>query len=119
VDDGNLQDEAAFGNLPAGEAFIAPLEGSAEGLVVFDGSLAGLGLLKEPVGVRVAGRRAIQADGDAGKWLLETLDAGGTGGRLLAELGSVHIDGLLLEPTIEVDGRQLMPDGALIISGPS
>ena len=154
VDDGNLQDEAAFGNLPAGEAFIAPREGSAEGLVVFDGSLAGLGLLEEPVAVRVAGGRAIQANGDAGKWLLETLDAGGTGGRLLAEFGigtnpaanlsgsiledekvigtahlafgtnesfggtntsRVHIDGLLLEPTIELDARPLMHEGKLIL----
>lgn len=154
VDDGNLQDEAAFGNLPAGEAFIAPREGTAEGLVVFDGSLAGLGLLEEPVAVRVAGGRAIQADGDAGKWLLETLDAGGTSGRLLAEFGigtnpaaklsgsiledekvigtahlafgtnesfggtntsRVHIDGLLLEPTIELDARPLMHEGKLIL----
>jgi aminopeptidase len=146
VDDGNLQDGDAFGNLPAGEAFIAPVEGSAEGLVVFDGSLAGLGLLDAPVRVRIEGGRAVDADGEAGRWLLETLDAGGAGGRLIAELGigtnpaatlsgsiledekvvgtahlafgsnasfggandaAVHIDGMLLAPTLELDGRRL------------
>ena len=35
-DDGNLQAEAAWGNLPAGEAFIAPIETSGEGSIVFD-----------------------------------------------------------------------------------
>jgi leucyl aminopeptidase (aminopeptidase T) len=152
VDDGYLHDRGAFGNLPAGEAFIAPLEESAEGVVVFDGSLANYGLLDTPVRVRVAEGRAVSADGDAGRWLLRTLDAGGDGGRLLAEFGvgtnplaalsgsiledekvvgtahlafgtnlsfggtnssAVHIDGMLLKPTIELDGRRLMEDGEL------
>jgi leucyl aminopeptidase (aminopeptidase T) len=152
VDDGNLQARGAFGNLPAGEAFLAPVEGSAEGVVVFDGSLAGFGLLDRPVRVQIAGGRAVDADGEGGEWLLETLDAGGAGGRVLAELGigtnpaailsgniledekvigtahlafgtnlsfggdnpaGVHIDGMLLEPTIELDGRPLMRSGAL------
>jgi leucyl aminopeptidase (aminopeptidase T) len=153
IDDGNLQGRDAFGNLPAGEAFIAPVEESAEGVVVFDGSLANYGMLDTPVRVQLAGGRAVSADGDAGRWLLRTLDAGGDGGRLLAELGvgtnplavlsgniledekvvgtahvafgtnvsfggtnssAVHIDGVLLKPTIELDGRRLMTDGELL-----
>jgi len=35
------------GNLPTGEAFIAPVEGTANGVFVVDGSFAGLGLLKD------------------------------------------------------------------------
>ena len=93
---------------------------------------------------------AVEADGPVGKWLLDTLDAGGSNGRQLAELGigtnpaatlsgsiledekvigtahlafgsnvsfggvnaaSVHIDGVLLEPTIQVDGRPLTRAG--------
>ena len=150
VDDGDLKAEGAFGNLPAGEAFIAPIERVAEGIVVFDGSLAGVGVLHEPVRVRLADGCAVEADGPVGKWLLDTLDAGGSKGRQLAELGigtnpaatlsgsiledekvigtahlafgsnvsfggvnvaSVHIDGVLLEPTIQVDGRPLSRAG--------
>jgi len=40
-DDGDLSAVGAFGNLPAGEAFIAPLETSGEGTIVFDGALGG------------------------------------------------------------------------------
>jgi leucyl aminopeptidase (aminopeptidase T) len=86
-DDGNLQAAGAFGNLPAGEAYIAPLETSADGTIVFDGSLSGRGLLTEPVHVSVRDGCAVAATGDAGGWLLETLDAGGRTGRLIAELG--------------------------------
>jgi leucyl aminopeptidase (aminopeptidase T) len=157
IDDGDLQDRGAFGNLPAGEAFIAPVEKSAEGVVVFDGSLANYGLLETPVRVRLAEGRAVSADGDAGRWLLSTLDAGGESGRLLAEFGigtnplaalsgsiledekvvgtahlafgtnssfggtnvsAVHIDGMLLKPTIELDGRRLMKNGELTVMPP-
>ena len=122
-------------------------------MVFFDGSLANYGLLDAPVRVRLAEGRAVSADGDAGRWLLRTLDAGGDSGRSLAELGvgtnplavlsgsiledekvvgtahvafgtnvsfggtnasGVHIDGMLLKPTIEVDGRRLMEDGELL-----
>ena len=86
-DDGNLQERGAMGNLPAGEGFISPLETVGDGVIVFDGSLAGFGLLSIPVRVTVACGRAVEADGEAGEWLLRTLDAGGEHGRSLAELG--------------------------------
>ena len=34
------------GNLPTGEAFLAPVEGTSKGVFVVDGSMAGLGLIK-------------------------------------------------------------------------
>ena len=86
-DDGNLRRVGAFGNLPAGEAYIAPLETFGDGTIVFDGSLAGYGRLETPLRVRVQGGRAVQADGEAAEWLFDTLDAGGEHGRSLAELG--------------------------------
>lgn len=38
VDTGILSEKGAYGNLPAGEAYIAPLEGTAEGIVVVENS---------------------------------------------------------------------------------
>jgi leucyl aminopeptidase (aminopeptidase T) len=87
-DDGDLRARGAWGNLPAGEAFIAPLEGDAQGTIVFDGSLAGWGLLNEPLTIELEEGRAVSATGGlAAEWLLETLDAGGDNGRTIAELG--------------------------------
>jgi leucyl aminopeptidase (aminopeptidase T) len=41
ADTGILHEPGEFGNLPAGEAFIAPVEGKAEGKVVIDGPMIG------------------------------------------------------------------------------
>ncbi|CUH97660.1 hypothetical protein P22_3795 [Propionispora sp. 2/2-37] len=42
-----------FSNLPAGEAYIAPLEETAEGIVVIDGAMAGIGVLDKPIKLTV------------------------------------------------------------------
>jgi aminopeptidase len=86
-DDGDLREPGAFGNLPAGEGFIAPLETVGDGTVVFEGSIGGYGRLDGPLRVTLASGRIVDAAGDAAAWLLETLDAGGEHGRSLAELG--------------------------------
>ena len=86
-DDGDLRAQAAWGNLPAGEAFIPPIETQGEGTIVFDGAVAGYGMLRELLRVTLAGGRATEAEGEAAQWLLDTLDAGGKTGRLIAELG--------------------------------
>jgi leucyl aminopeptidase (aminopeptidase T) len=86
-DCGRFWDAGSFGNLPAGESYIAPLEHLGDGVLVFDTSFAGYGRLSSPVSVEVADGRARAADGEAGAWLLATLDAGGPLGRQLAELG--------------------------------
>jgi leucyl aminopeptidase (aminopeptidase T) len=152
-DDGDLSEVGAFGNLPAGEAFIAPVETSGEGTIVFDGALGGFGLLEDPVPVVLSGGRMVDFSGAVGEWLAATLDAGGEHGRSLAELGigtnpsarltgniledekalgtihlafgtsasiggvnrsSVHIDGMVLRPTVELDGRVLLEDGIVV-----
>lgn len=45
-DTGLLVKPGDFGNLPAGEVYVAPVEGSAEGTLVIDGSIASVGLIK-------------------------------------------------------------------------
>ncbi|MGQ9472967.1 MAG: aminopeptidase [Candidatus Caldatribacteriaceae bacterium] len=48
-DDGLYREKGRWGNLPAGEVYIAPVEESVEGIVVIDGSMSPIGLLTEPI----------------------------------------------------------------------
>jgi len=52
-----------WGNLPCGEAFIAPLEGTAWGVYVVDASHAGVGRLAEPIRITVEKGRAVRFEG--------------------------------------------------------
>lgn len=52
-----------WGNLPCGEAFIAPVEGTAEGVYVVDASQAGVGPVETPIRVRVEAGRAVEITG--------------------------------------------------------
>ena len=42
---GLFREKGAWGNLPTGEAYLAPLEGQSNGVIVVDGSMAGVGML--------------------------------------------------------------------------
>ncbi len=84
ADDGDLTSPGAFGNLPCGEAFIAPLRG--EGRIVA-ASLAPLGLSDEPASLTLAGGRLVYAEGGLGPEYLRRLSAHGELGTNLAELG--------------------------------
>lgn len=87
ADDGDLTAPGAFGNLPCGEGFIAPVEGTSEGTLVVDGGIATIGRLAEPVRLTIEGGQLVAANGAAGDRLLELLGAGGEGGTNVAELG--------------------------------
>lgn len=79
-----------FGNLPSGEAYLRPLEGTAEGRVVIDGSMAGVGALldTDPIVWDVsAGRISVVEEGDGAAALGELLASVGPGAYLLAEFG--------------------------------
>jgi aminopeptidase len=86
-DAGELTAPGAFGNLPCGEGFVAPLEGTAEGTLVVDGSIAGVGRLDAPVTLTVRAGHLTEATGTAGALLLELLAAHGPDGTNVAELG--------------------------------
>jgi len=87
VDGGELGSRGAFGNLPCGEGFIAPLEGTGDGTLVVDGSIAGVGLVEEPTALTVRGGHLVDASGEKGAALMELLVAHGEDGTNLAELG--------------------------------
>jgi leucyl aminopeptidase (aminopeptidase T) len=84
ADDGDLSADGAFGNLPCGEGFISPLAG--QGTIVA-ATLATLGLPEERVRLTVENGRLTEAAGDWGARWTALMDAAGTQGRNLAELG--------------------------------
>ncbi len=82
---GSYLNPGESGNLQSGEAYIAPLEGTATGRIVVDGSIAGIGALNSPLVLTVEQGRLTAADGEGGDKLLEMLGTGD--GRLLGEFG--------------------------------
>ena len=154
VDAGALSMRGAFGNIPCGEAFIAPLEGSAEGTLIVDGSIAGVGKVAEPVELTVRAGHLTEATGADGAQLLGLLGDHGSEGTNVAELGigtnesailtgniledekilgtahvafgasaaiggtvqvPVHLDCVLLKPTVEIDGTAIVRAGELVV----
>jgi leucyl aminopeptidase (aminopeptidase T) len=154
ADGGELGTRGAFGNLPCGEGFIAPVEGTAEGKIVIDGSIAGVGLLDTPVSLTVEAGHLTGATGSDGETLMGLLTAHGEDGTNVAELGigtndeailtgniledekilgtahvafgasaaiggtvqvPVHLDCVILEPTVEIDGRTILSGGELLL----
>lgn len=137
--------------LPGGEVSLPPLEGTAEGVVVWERVASDLGAIEDPVRIQVAAGRAVafsggeQADrlrelvahirdadniGEIGIGLnpaarisddiTESKKALGTvhialgdsaneyGGLVECE---VHLDGLVMSPTVEFDGTPVVVDG--------
>jgi leucyl aminopeptidase (aminopeptidase T) len=86
-DAGDLRHEGAFGNLPCGEGFIAPIEGSCEGTLVVDGTIAGVGIPAEPVRMEIRDGRLAEASGAEGQALLDLLRRHGEEATTVAELG--------------------------------
>lgn len=90
------------GNLPTGEAFVAPLEGKSQGVAVIDGSMAGIGILKGSLRIEVRDGYVEGISGpDAGR-LIELLAIHGRLSRNVAEFGigtneRAKITGVILE----------------------
>jgi leucyl aminopeptidase (aminopeptidase T) len=102
-DTGHLETPGAFGNLPAGEGFIAPVEGTAEGVLVVDACMAGIGVLNDPLTLEIhAGRVEEIRGGDEAGRLEEMFDRVGPDARVVCELGvgtneKAIITGVVLE----------------------
>jgi len=84
-DTGIIRTPGSFSNLPAGEAYCAPLENKSEGKVVIDGSFAPLGLLKKPVTLTIKSGRIVKLNGN--NELKKIFERAGEKGRILCELG--------------------------------
>jgi leucyl aminopeptidase (aminopeptidase T) len=154
VDAGELGNRGAFGNLPCGEGFIAPVEGTTDGTLVIDGSIASVGLLETPVELTIREGHLVEATGEDGARLMELLTAHGEDGTNVAELGigtneeailtgniledekilgtchvafgasaaiggtvqvPVHLDCVVLEPTVAIDGETIVSGTDLLI----
>jgi leucyl aminopeptidase (aminopeptidase T) len=137
--------------LPGGEVSLPPLEGTTEGIVVWERVASDLGAIQEPVRIEVRGGRAVSiaggAEADRLRAIVERVrDADNIGeigiglnpaARITDEiteskkaLGTVHIalgdsaneygglvecevhlDGLVMAPTVEFDGTPVVVDG--------
>lgn len=85
-DDGMLTAPGSFGNLPAGEAYLAPLEGESHGVMVIEWGPTRK--LAAPLALTVADGRVVGIEGDEPhRARLEALFAENDACRNLAELG--------------------------------
>jgi leucyl aminopeptidase (aminopeptidase T) len=102
-DTGFYLNSGEYGNLPAGETFFAPIEGSAQGVIVFEGAVAGVGKVKTPIRIVVQNGLAVEITGGLEAQKLNELIAPlGEAGRNIAELGigtndRAQITGVILE----------------------
>jgi leucyl aminopeptidase (aminopeptidase T) len=85
---GLIRTRGQWGNLPSGEAYMRPDEGRSEGVVVVDGSLAGIGKLASPVRITVERGMAVEVSGGAeADRFRAQLEKAGPAARSVAELG--------------------------------
>jgi leucyl aminopeptidase (aminopeptidase T) len=95
-DDGDFSRKGSGGNIPAGESFISPVVGSANGKIVFDGSMTfsgGDSILKTPITVIVE------------KGFVTEISGGEESRRLLKDITQAEKDALAME----ADGK--LPKG--------
>lgn len=100
---GIFREKGQWGNLPTGEAYLAPLEGESQGIVVVDGSMASVGMVREPLRITVKDGYATDIIGGAeATRLIQLLEPHGKDGRNVAEFGigtndKAILTGLILE----------------------
>jgi leucyl aminopeptidase (aminopeptidase T) len=148
---GILTEPGSWGNIPSGEAYIAPVEGSANGVIVVDGSIAGVGLVKTPVTLVVKDGVVVDIrGGEEAEKLRNMLADLGVEARMIGEFGigtnpgarvsgviledekafgtvhfalgsnfdfggtiraPIHIDMVILRPSVYVDGKLIIRNG--------
>lgn len=103
---GVFRDKGLYGNLPTGEAYLAPLEGRSNGVVVVDGSMASVGMVDEPIRITVRDGYATDiAGGESARRLIALLEPHGKDGRTVAEFGIGTNDKAILTGVILEDEK--------------
>lgn len=151
--DGIVKGPGTFAAMPDGETAISPVEETTEGTLVIEHSMDGIGLLDEPIHLKVIKGRVISIEGgQSAQMLRELVDQSDKDANNIAEFaigtnpkarlvgnlaedkkleGSVHIaigdnhvlggditsnihlDGMVLNPTVELDGKCIISNGKL------
>ncbi|MDD5563135.1 MAG: aminopeptidase [Thermoanaerobaculaceae bacterium] len=105
---GLIREPGQWGNLPSGEAYLRPEEGKAEGVLVVDGALAGIGTVGEPVRITVHAGLAVEVSGgEEAAAFAAMLAKVGAPGRNVAELGVGTNDRAVLTGMILEDEKIL------------
>lgn len=151
ADIGEMTRSGTFGNLPAGEGFIAPLSGSG---TLVTSSLAPTGIAAAPVRLTVEDGHLVDGEGAEGQAFLQRLRSVGAMGTNIAELGvgtndaatltgniledekilgtvhvafgasmgiggtvsvPIHLDVVVLEPTLDVGGTRVLDAGRWVL----
>jgi aminopeptidase len=100
---GLFREKGLWGNLPTGEAYLAPLEGLSQGVVVVDGSMASVGMAKNPITIKVQDGYATDITGGLeATRLVDLLKPHGKDARTVAEFGigtndKAILTGLIIE----------------------
>lgn len=85
---GLFREKGQSGNLPTGEAYLAPLEGLSNGVVVVDGSMAMVGIVKMPIRIVVQDGYATTIEGGVeAEMLKKLLEPHGKDAYTVAEFG--------------------------------
>lgn len=142
-------------NIPAGEAFLAPVEGKTDGIMVINGSMGNTGIIKKPIKMYISNGYVTKIIGTReARILRKQLAPFGKKGRNIAELGigtnhkailtgniledekilgtvhialgnnismggtcdvGIHLDGILLKPTLTIDDKVILSGGKIRI----
>lgn len=151
--DGYFHNDYGFATLPPGEAPTCPVEGTTEGVIVFDYSMDGIGRLSEPLKLTVEGGIVTSVSGgmeevrfiedifardSSARNIAEFAIGTNPRARLIGNLGedkklagtvhfaigdnkslggtvesSIHLDGLLLKPSVYLDGELVVDKGTI------
>lgn len=108
VNIGLAQLPGEFGILPAGEAAITPDQKGSEGIIVIDGSVPGIGLIRNPLEIQVKNGYASQIfGGSEAEKLRRLLRSVGKKSRNVAELGIGTNPNAILSGTTSEDKKVL------------